>query len=447
MGESADDADEYSWGLIDLTSPFIYIGEFGNRIYAGFRFPGVTGLSGQTIDAAILRFHAGATDSASFEGDFRAHDAEAPGVFTSSDSDISTRPLTTKTCEADGSDFGSWSAGNWYEFDGAGSDTNTIKDIIQELADSYDPSAIVIIHELASGTGERLPHAWDYDTSLAAKLDIDYEPAGGAGVTVVAALATATALSYAPTITTGLLVSAAIATATALALTAKHVNTIPAAVATATAKSYEATITTAALIAGALATATAKSYAATASGVALIAGALATATAKSYDAVVTGAANVSAALATATAKSYAATIISGDRIVQAAVATASALAHVAKHINVIPAAVSTATAASLAATASGAATIAGALATATARSWDATVSSATLIAGAVSTATARSWAAVINPGVTIAGVLATATALAPKVTLVIDGVVGAVRRLAYYPVSLVSTRFRRRGRR
>ncbi|KKK67051.1 hypothetical protein LCGC14_2957920, partial [marine sediment metagenome] len=59
----------------------------------------------------------------------------------------------------------------------------------------------------------------------------------------------------------------------------------------------------------------------------------------------------------------------------------------------------------------------------------------------------RSWAAVINPGATIAGALATATALAPRATLVIEGVAGTVRRLAYYPISLVSTRFRRRGRR
>jgi len=193
-------------------------------------------------------------------------------------------------------------------------------------------------------------------------------PVGAGGVTVLAALATATALGYAAVITTGLVVAAALATATALSLTAKHINTIKAAVATAVTQSYAATIS--------------------------------------------GAARILAVLTTASAQSYAATIIAGDTVIGAALATASALSYAATHLNTIPAAMSTATAASYAATVSGATVVLGALATATAQSYAATVSGVALVAAALSTAAAKSWEAVVNPGAVVAGVVATATAQA-----------------------------------
>ncbi|KKM23761.1 hypothetical protein LCGC14_1611840, partial [marine sediment metagenome] len=85
------------------------------------------------------------------------------------------------------------------------------------------------------------------------------DPAGG-GVTVPAALATATALSPIVTILTAWVVSASLATATALSPVSTHINTVSASAATASALSPESVVSGEAVIAGALATATALSW-------------------------------------------------------------------------------------------------------------------------------------------------------------------------------------------
>lgn len=146
----------------------------------GIRFTGVSGLSGATITGATLTFRAAASDSGPFIGDWYAHKAAAPGTFTTTTSNISDtaqRPRTTATCEGDGSDFGNWSNGVDAYFTGDG--VNTIADIIQELADSYDPSTIVLLHFYTSGTGERNSRQYESQPSNAIKLVIDYTTATG----------------------------------------------------------------------------------------------------------------------------------------------------------------------------------------------------------------------------------------------------------------------------
>ena len=326
VGASGDDGYTTGDSIFSDTADFAVWGFFGYARDAFFRWTGISGLSGATIDVAYSRVY-GNGYTGTPNSNIYADDQVSPGQIASR-ADYAGRATTTAFVAWDGG----LADGSWFN-------SPSIVSVIQELADSYDPTVIQILQkdDAGSGNNQQWVRSWDYDTSLAAKLHIEYT-AGAGGVTVLAALATATALSPAATILTGLLVAASLATATALSYAATNVNTISAAVATATARSWAATVTGAALIAGALATATAKSYAATVSG-------------------------------------------------------------------------------------------------------------AALIAGALSAATARSWAAAINPGATIAGAVATATALARKATLVIEGVGGAVRRLAYYPVSLLSSRLRRRGRR
>jgi hypothetical protein len=188
VGESADDATEASSGLVDndqnYTGGRILMGDFIGWCHGGYRFQGVSGLNGATINSVILSFRAKDSDTGSFIGDFYAQDAEAPGAFVESDYDITSRDRTTATVEADSSDFGNWTLGNWYSYPTDG--TIDIKTIIQELADNYNPSEIVILFIYTSGTGERAAVSYDYDSALAAKLDIDYEAAGGVEVTPTA---------------------------------------------------------------------------------------------------------------------------------------------------------------------------------------------------------------------------------------------------------------------
>lgn len=177
VGASSDDADEVvSSGSMDLTDSNSDFGSVGIPHHIGFRWTSVSGLSGRTIDSATLTFRASTSDTGDFVADWFAHDAEAPGTFTTTTSDISDRTRTTATCEGDGVDFGNWTGGQDETFTGDG--TNTIADIIQELADSYDPSAIVLLHIYTSGSGERIALTWDIVTDTAAKLDIDHSAGG-----------------------------------------------------------------------------------------------------------------------------------------------------------------------------------------------------------------------------------------------------------------------------
>lgn len=174
VGASSDDADELkSGGLMDIDDVQLRYGSLGVGRHCGIRFTGVSGLSGATIDAATLTFRAAVTDSASFVGDWYAEDAAAPPTFTTTESDISNRARTATTCEGDGADFGSWTANSDATFTGP---SPSIKGIIQALADSYDPSTIVLIHLHISGNGERVAKTYDDTTTTAPKLDIDSTP-------------------------------------------------------------------------------------------------------------------------------------------------------------------------------------------------------------------------------------------------------------------------------
>jgi len=172
---NSDDAVQFvSSGGMNLFDPVAFGSDLSEE-HNGIRFTGVSGLSGSTIDSATLTFRASATDSGAFIGDWFAEDAEAPPTFTTTVNNITDRTQTTATCEGDGTDFGNWTSGADETFTGDG--VNTIADIIQELADSYDPSTIVLLHIFTSGTGERVALNYFQDAALAPKLDIDHSAA------------------------------------------------------------------------------------------------------------------------------------------------------------------------------------------------------------------------------------------------------------------------------
>ncbi|KKN69023.1 hypothetical protein LCGC14_0444950 [marine sediment metagenome] len=206
MGDNADDAQEWPAGTtMNLGFSSIYFGYIpSNASNCGLRWTGVSGLSGATIDSATLSFYANGDHSAAFTGDWYGEDGAAPGTFTTTVSNITDRTKTTATCEGDNTDFGVWTNDTWETFTGDG--VNTIKQIIQELADSYDPSAIVLMHFQASGTESHIADSHDGDATKAAKLDIISTPGGalaitGAGIASVEAFGSATVALAVQTIT------------------------------------------------------------------------------------------------------------------------------------------------------------------------------------------------------------------------------------------------------
>ena len=137
------------------------------------RFTGVSGLSGATINSAtysVYGFYGGGAGSPLTK--ISAEDAAAPAQISpdgaAGGDEFVSRPLTTAGVDWDGT-----------LTDNAWNDSPDIASVIQELADSYDPSVIQIFHK---DDGSSSGHAQAYDTyendsAAAPKLTIDYTPA------------------------------------------------------------------------------------------------------------------------------------------------------------------------------------------------------------------------------------------------------------------------------
>jgi len=176
-GASEDDASQsVTTTVVNLTNPELF-GQPGSNQHCGIRFPGVSGLAGATIDTGLtfITFMPRSNDTGGFTGDWYAEDAAAPPQFAAINNNITDRARTTATCEGDGSDFGDWADNTPVTFTGDG--VNAIGDIIQELADNYDPSAIVLLWIYASGTGERIADSWDNSAADCPELTIEYTTA------------------------------------------------------------------------------------------------------------------------------------------------------------------------------------------------------------------------------------------------------------------------------
>ncbi len=172
VGASTDDAEEsVGDGSMALDGIVERFGDFFLTRHVGLRFTGVSGLSGDTVDSAVLTFLPSNTDAPNFVADWFADDLEAPGTFTTTTSDISDRTTTTTTQEGDGTDFTNWTDNVEETFEGDG---DGIQGIVQELADSHDPSTIVLLHLYTSGNGQRVCDSYDGATEDAPKLDITH---------------------------------------------------------------------------------------------------------------------------------------------------------------------------------------------------------------------------------------------------------------------------------
>lgn len=183
--ESADDAHErVDGGSMSINHIRGRFGQFFFTYHMGLRFPGVSGLSGSAISAATLTFRADRSDTGFFVGDWYAHSKEDPEIFTAVNfniSDIAQRPRTIATGEGDSGDFGDWTGGQDHIFPTGGE--SIIKDIVQELANDHNPSAIALLWIYSSGTGKRVFEAYDTSAALAAKLAVTYTAGGPPPVT------------------------------------------------------------------------------------------------------------------------------------------------------------------------------------------------------------------------------------------------------------------------
>ncbi len=164
---SSDDANQITSGAMFLTDTIHVMGFAGIGVHSGQRFDTlISGLSGVTITDAYLTWMAESSDSGSFVSIMYAEDGATPSTFTTTSNNITDRTQTTASVTAGSTQLGNWTSGQEY--------TLTITSLIQEIADSYDPNAIVLMSIYSSGSGKRFADTFDADETIAPKLHITY---------------------------------------------------------------------------------------------------------------------------------------------------------------------------------------------------------------------------------------------------------------------------------
>jgi len=165
VAASTDDAYESSGGSMDLDTN--YLRSEGGRT-AGMRFNNVTIPQGATIDTADPQIYIYSTDYDDFDNTLYCEDEDDPGTFTTDDYDITSRTKTT----ANVSDTTSSAGTGWHSFTDAAA---PVQEVVNRGGWNSGNDLILLMYE--NGAAALRFWAWDYDTALASKLDVDYTTA------------------------------------------------------------------------------------------------------------------------------------------------------------------------------------------------------------------------------------------------------------------------------
>ena len=172
VAASSDDAFESAAAAVTLnglTIPLAAAGQWG-----GLRFNNVTIPQGATINTATLQIYIHSTATDNVQADFYCEAADDAGTFTTGSGDISGRARTTAKVSVSANNVGT----GWYSVTG-------MAPAVQEVTDRggwASGNDLVVIIDPVAGTDLQF-RTWDHDTSLAAKLDIDYTAASAGATT------------------------------------------------------------------------------------------------------------------------------------------------------------------------------------------------------------------------------------------------------------------------
>jgi MSHA biogenesis protein MshQ len=161
---ASDDASEAGYGSVFLNGRL----NINASNLIGIRFDNINIPQGATISSAYIEFTAQTTRNGTAVIDIRAHDIDdAPG-FSSSNNDISSRPLTTTQT--------SWATGRWQNNNKY--QTGDISGIVKEVVDRSGWSSGNAIAFVFDGSGNE-KRAYSYDTAgggtRAPRLVIEYD--------------------------------------------------------------------------------------------------------------------------------------------------------------------------------------------------------------------------------------------------------------------------------
>ena len=162
VGASSDDAFENAAGTVTLTGVSLNLNAAGH--WAGWRFTSVNIPNSATVTTATFQIYIVSTSNDNVHGDFYAEAVDDSSTFTTAANNISTRSLTTAKTTLALNNVGA----GWYSINV----TSAVQEVISRSGRSGGEALSIILD--AATSIDIQTRTWDHDTSLAAKLDIDY---------------------------------------------------------------------------------------------------------------------------------------------------------------------------------------------------------------------------------------------------------------------------------
>lgn len=165
-----DDGWSDSTGTHSSGGSYLQVGYYLGKVYDSWhRFTNISGLSGSEIDVAHIELYGAYGDM--------------PTPFTTIYAEYHESP-TVPESQADHAGRDRTSEGTVWNSLGlstsAFTESPSIVDVIQELADNFDPDVIQILHDGGTGSlGVAYPESHDHDPAQAALLYIEYTEGGG----------------------------------------------------------------------------------------------------------------------------------------------------------------------------------------------------------------------------------------------------------------------------
>ncbi|MDX1301629.1 hypothetical protein [Photobacterium sp.] len=166
---SSDDAEEKSFGRVDINSSDLELVYDKREQIVGMRFNAMTIPAQATITNAYIQFQTDETESGAAALIFAAEATDNAATFREEDENISSRKRTSASV--------TWEPAPWSSRGEAGLNQRTpnIKSLVQEVVDREgwaSGNSIVII---VSGSGERVAESYDGDRNGAPQLYVEYK--------------------------------------------------------------------------------------------------------------------------------------------------------------------------------------------------------------------------------------------------------------------------------
>jgi len=174
VSSSSDDAEEYvSSGSVNLTSSDLELGTESSEQIVGMRFDNVMLPKNATVSNAYIQFTVDETSSNDLKLVVYAQDGSNPPTFSDTQSDISDRPLTSRSVK--------WDVAAWTSEGDAGTNQQTpdLKDIVNDIQaldnwESGNAMVFIIKKDSSSYDTKRVADSYDGSSTSAPKLIIEY---------------------------------------------------------------------------------------------------------------------------------------------------------------------------------------------------------------------------------------------------------------------------------